>query len=312
MNTDDFRYMLTIAEEKSITRAAEKLFITQPALSQRIKHVRKELGIELFINDKNGIHLTSDGHCFARYARKILQEEENMKRELQELHNLEKGSLSIGVPQMSNSKYFKRLVSTFHTMYPQVKLNIMEFPSSELKKLLLNGKIDLGIFHMSYQKALENEYHYEVIFHDRLIFLPGSGSSLKKYFFNKISFEIPYIKPQILVQEPLALPESNTETYALLYNILQSADAKPIVNHWSRSYSALSSFADMGLCNTVFLQSFLGSEIGIGDYSFIDTGERDNIPTVVAYVSNRYVPRTMGHFIALAKEIWDSTYPYQP
>lgn len=296
MNTDDYRYILTIAEEKSITRAAEKLFITQPALSQRIKHVRKELGIELFISDKNGIHLTNDGRCFARYARKILQEEENMKQELQELHNLEKGALSIGVPQMSNSKYFKHLVSTFHIMHPQIRLNIMEFPSLELKKFLLNGKIDLGIFHMSYQKALGNEYSYEVIFHDRLVFIPGTGSSLKKYFFNKNSFEVPYIKPQILVQEPLALPESDTETYALLYNILQSVDAEPVVNHWSRSYSALSSFADMGLCNTVFLQSFLSNETEIGDYSFIDTGERDNIPTVIAYATNRYVPHTMKHF----------------
>jgi len=311
MNTDDYRYILTIAEEKSITRAAEKLFITQPALSQRIKYVRKELGIELFINDKDGLHLTSDGRCFARYAQRIIQEEENMKRELQEIHNLDSGSLTIGVSQMSTSRYFKRLVSRFHTLYPNVKINIVELPSKELRRCLLNGKVDLGILHMPYQNALSHEYSYEVIFHDRLVFLPGTGSSLKKYFFHKSSFEIPYISPQILINEPLALPESDTVTFCLFNHILQTAGVEPTVNHWSRSYAALTSLTEMGLANTVLLQSYLGNDVQVGDYSFMDTSEKDNIPTVIAYVSNRYIPKIMGQFIGLAKETWDSIYPYQ-
>lgn len=309
MNTDDYKYILTIAEEKSITRAAEKLYISQPALSQRIKHVRKELGIELFITDKNGIYLTNDGRCFARYARKILQEEENMKQELQEMHNTDCGSLTIGVPQMSNSRYFKRLITAFHDKYPQVKLNIMEFPSVELKKFILNGRIDLGIFHISSQKHLGPDYQYEAIFQDRLVFMLGSKSSLKQHFFYKPSCQIPYISPEILVQEPLALPESTTESYALFYNILHKVHAEATVNHWSRSYSALATLAEIGLSNAIFLQSFLDDNMAPGDYSFIDTGENDSIQTVVAYAANRYVPKIMNHFIELSKEIWDSTYP---
>ena len=312
MNTDDYKYILAIAEEGSITRAAEKLFITQPALSQRIKHVRKELGIDLFITDKAGIHLTNDGRCLARYAQKILLEEDNMRRELQEMHNMESGSLTIGVSQMSISKYFKNLIIRFHALYPNVKINIMESPSKELRKFLQNGRIDIGILHTSQPHTLDGDLHSEFIFHDRLVFLPSTNSNIKKYFYHKNNSVIPYISPQILVNEPLALPESTTEVFSLLSNILQSFNLIPDVQHWSRSYASLTSFAEMGLSNAVLLHSYLGKDIGIGDYSFIDTDQKDNIPTVISWGSDRYVSKIMKQFITIAKDTWTSIYPYQP
>ncbi len=312
MNTDDYRYILTIAQEESISRAAEKLFISQPALSQRIKHVRKELGIELFAIDKTGIHLTNAGRCFTRYAQRILLEEENMKRELYEMNNLDSGTLTIGISQMATSSFFKRLITQFHLQYPNVKINIVESPSLELRKLLLNGKIDIGILHMPPTNLLPPELSYEVIADDRLVFIPNSNSTLKNQFFYKESFEIPYILPETLASEPLALPESDTLTYALANIILHAADAKPTINHLSRSYAALSAFADMGLCNCIFLQSYLGKDVLPGDFCYIDTDEQDRIPTVFAYLSNQYIPKILGKLIALAKETWEQTFPYQP
>lgn len=311
MNTDDYKYILTIAEEGSITRAAEKLFITQPALSQRIKHVRKELGIDLFITDKTGIHLTNDGHCFARYAQKILMEEENMKRELQEMHNMEGGSMTIGVSQMSGSKYFQNLIIKFHDLHPNVNINICEYPSSELKRLLQNGKIDLGILHMPHRNSLSGDFRYEVIFYDRMVFLASADSNLKKYFYYKDRCPIPYIQPQLLANEPLALPESGTLVFSLFYDILKSAGVTPKINHLSRSYSMLSSFVEMGLSNAVLLQSYLKKDVKDGDYSLIDTDLRDNVPTVISWISDRYLSKTMEQFIAIARQLWTSIYPYQ-
>ena len=82
MDFNMLRYFVTVADEGSISRAAEVLFLSQPSLSQQIQRLEKEMNTRLFLREARGVALTPAGHIFLRYARSVLEQTANLKAEL--------------------------------------------------------------------------------------------------------------------------------------------------------------------------------------------------------------------------------------
>ena len=91
MTTRDMAYIVSIAEEQSITRAAAKMYMAQPALSQCVQKVEKELGVTIFHRQPNGVKLTAEGECFLEFAKKTLTEQKTMEKKLLDLQNSDRG-----------------------------------------------------------------------------------------------------------------------------------------------------------------------------------------------------------------------------
>ena len=96
MDTRQIEYILQIAEENNITKAAEKLFITQPALNQQLLKLEKELGTPLFHRSRSNWRLTEAGEIYVRNAKQILQIKKNTYEQIRDVANRQKGILSIG------------------------------------------------------------------------------------------------------------------------------------------------------------------------------------------------------------------------
>lgn len=94
MTTRDMAYIVSIAEEQSITRAAAKMYMAQPALSQCVQKVEKELGVLIFLRQPNGVRLTAEGECFLEFAKKTLTEQKTMEKKLLDLQNSDRGCRS--------------------------------------------------------------------------------------------------------------------------------------------------------------------------------------------------------------------------
>jgi DNA-binding transcriptional LysR family regulator len=151
-------YFIEVANYKSITKAAEQLHISQPALSKSIKALEEELGTTLLIRTNKATHVTDAGHVVLEHARKMTGLVEEMKLTLSDLTNLLVGQLNIGLPPFIGSLFFPRVMAKFHHAYPNIKLDITEYGGARVVKSVEEEEFELGIAVLPVDEDIFNVY----------------------------------------------------------------------------------------------------------------------------------------------------------
>lgn len=136
---------LKIIELGSFSKAAEALFMTQPAVSQFIKGFEKELGVILFDRSSKTLHLTDAGQIAFHYCKEIKQLSEKMTQSLDELMNEVKGLLNVGASYSYGEYILPAKIAAFLESYPKVQLNVHIKNTSEIAQEVIDKKIDAGI-----------------------------------------------------------------------------------------------------------------------------------------------------------------------
>lgn len=164
MNAKQYKYVLTLAQEGSFSKAADVLNITQPSLSQYIKKIEKQIGLELFDRTNGDLRLTDAGRVYVETARKVLDLEHQMDGKLTDLRSYKAGSIIIGAAPYRAASMLPIIASSFQKLYPGMHLAVIEGTTSELADGMEHGEYDLcltmlpvdsGLF--SYEKVLEEE-----------------------------------------------------------------------------------------------------------------------------------------------------------
>ena len=137
---------LAIANEGSITRAAEVLHITQPALSRQLVQLEKELDCALFVRGKKHMTLTDEGQLLERRAREILSLVALTEDELAAKDELLEGTISIGTGEFISMKRLADLIASFHQRYPNVKFDLLTGIADQVAERLDRGLLDFGLF----------------------------------------------------------------------------------------------------------------------------------------------------------------------
>ena len=144
MNFLQLEYFMKICEQQSVTWAAEKLFISQSALSQQLIRLEKETGVPLFNRLGNKLLLTDAGKQFQEYARNILFDYHNIENLAQYQTDNTNGKLSVAVTKTKSFITLTYLLAGFRQAYPNIKIRIVEVDSNQVEDLLVRGEIDLG------------------------------------------------------------------------------------------------------------------------------------------------------------------------
>lgn len=142
---NEIKYVWAVYEERSFTKAAKKLFISQPALSNMIKKVEQEVGAPIFDRSTIPLSLTAEGQFYIQSIRDIMMIEQNIYSYFEDIRNLEKGSLSVGGSSFFCSFILPELMGIFKRRYPKVSIDIVEGNLQDLKSKLENNVIDIMI-----------------------------------------------------------------------------------------------------------------------------------------------------------------------
>ncbi|WP_251554653.1 LysR family transcriptional regulator [Neobacillus muris] len=134
-----------VAKHKSITKAAETMHISQPALSKSIMALEEELGMTLIIRTNRTSEVTDAGKVVVEYAQKMSGLMDEMKSTLNDMTNLTRGQINIGLPPFIGSLFFPRVMAKFHHTFPNVKLNITEYGGARVVKSVEEGEFELGV-----------------------------------------------------------------------------------------------------------------------------------------------------------------------
>jgi DNA-binding transcriptional LysR family regulator len=138
-------YFIEVAKHRSITKAAEQMHISQPALSKSVMSLEDELGTTLLIRTNKTIDLTDAGNVVLKYAQKMTGLMDEMRLTLSDLTNLSMGQLNIGLPPFVGSLFFPKVMAKFHYAYPNIKLDITEYGGAKVVKSVEEGEFELGV-----------------------------------------------------------------------------------------------------------------------------------------------------------------------
>lgn len=143
----EIRYLLEVNEQGRISAAAEKLFVAQPSLSQKLWQIEKDLGSPLFVRNRRGVRSTEYGRHILESLKRVEKLYREYKKDLEECMEMKKGTVTVGIPMNLGTCLLPAILPAFAAQYPKVKVNIREGNSAELEKLLLEQKVDFCIMH---------------------------------------------------------------------------------------------------------------------------------------------------------------------
>ncbi|MBU3005030.1 LysR family transcriptional regulator [Paraglaciecola arctica] len=145
MNLKRLEYFCQLALLGNFTRAARTLGIAQPALTVAIQKLEQEVGLKLINRaDKHSL-LTAEGRVLYKLASQLLSQAKQVELELEELRELESGTIRFGVPAMMGSYYFPQILTEFKQKYPKIKIQLVDQGTAALEKMLLNSELDLAL-----------------------------------------------------------------------------------------------------------------------------------------------------------------------
>jgi DNA-binding transcriptional LysR family regulator len=145
MELRQLAYFVAVAEERNFTRAAERIPIAQPSISQQIRRLEAELGERLFLRDRRDIRLTPAGQALLSHARAALQAAEGGREAVAALSGLLTGRLTVGLVHPLPDRRFPRLLGAFHRAHPRIELTLIEDQTDALLAALAAGQLDAAL-----------------------------------------------------------------------------------------------------------------------------------------------------------------------
>ena len=142
---DQLRILRAIVSEGSFKKAADRLYVTQPAVSLQIQNLEKQLEVCLFDRGGRKAKLTEAGQLLVNYCDRILNQCQEACRAIEDLHNLKGGSLVIGASQTTGTYLMPRMIGLFRQKYPEVTVQLQVHSTRRTGWSVANGQIDLAI-----------------------------------------------------------------------------------------------------------------------------------------------------------------------
>src|SRR5690625_3614214 len=137
-------YFTEVAKQLNFTKAASTLHVSQPSLSKTIKAMEDKLGVQLFDRSFRQLALTDAGKALFHNATQVLHAYQNLTSELDEVMDLKKGEIKIGIPPIIGAAFCSRLISHYIDLFPLIHVSLVEVGSKKIKDGIHDGILDVG------------------------------------------------------------------------------------------------------------------------------------------------------------------------
>lgn len=217
MEFRQLRYFVTVAQELHFGRAAQRLDITQPALSKQIRVLETNIGVQLFIRTKRTVNLTKAGEVFLIQTQQLLKQAESAIALAKSTAKGEVGKLTLGFTSTATYTVLPKLIGHFRSLYPQVEVEMLELSTEAQVTALNQNKIDLGFLHPPIDsRGLEI---YPILSEEFLVVLPKQHCLSKKQ-----SLSLPDLAPESFILHPRS---EGPFLYDRFFELCRQAGFKP-------------------------------------------------------------------------------------
>ncbi|WP_066074623.1 LysR family transcriptional regulator [Neobacillus soli] len=172
MDEKDWRILTTIHQDRNITKAAERLYISQPALTYRVKQLEEEFKVKILLRGKKGVDFTTEGEYLVNYATQMLTDLRKAKEHLENMDNRIKGTLRLGVSSIFARYELPEIIKGFLKMYPDVEIILKTGWSLDINHMMQKEETHVGIVRGDYNwqgnKALLSEEGVYIVSKDKI------------------------------------------------------------------------------------------------------------------------------------------------
>lgn len=204
MEIRELEYLITIAEEKSISAAAEKLHMAQSSLSQFLTNYETNLGSKLFVRTARGVRLTYSGELFLKYAKHILLDFKQAENELWDIEELKRGRIDFGISSYRGAYLFPKVLKEFYNTYPGIEVIIHEHDSLWLEDKILSGELDMALVAKNHSS---NRIDIEAVMQDEICIVTTNDHPVMQYVHSSPS---PWVEMKDAAQFKFLLSPSTT------------------------------------------------------------------------------------------------------
>ena len=220
MELRQLEYFLMVSDLASFTRAAERLYVSQPAVTNAVRSLEEELGIQLLDRSQRKVTLTAEGKIFYRHIQNIMQGISTTLNEINDLKSHNRGHLTIGVTPLAGITSTSRLLAEFRAAYPNISISVAEHNVGQLLELLHADKLDFAfVFDLTEQERT------------RLNILPLACEELmvccaRRHALSRMNS----VTLAELTEEPFILMETSCLFRQMLVKHFEEADSMPPVS----------------------------------------------------------------------------------
>ena len=260
MELDQLRGLVEIAKEQSFTRAAEKMFLSQPAVSLQIKGLEEEIGQRLFERHGKRVTITNAGRLLCHRAEQILALVDRAREDLSGLGALNTGHLSIGTSDTNCTYVLPPSVRAFRTRYPGVEIRLTDRMSPDVVRLVVEGTVDFGIATMPVGHRGVATSH---LFDRKDVVIAPPEHALQ----NKQNLRLPD-----LADENWLMLEPGSTSRGLVDQAMLDEGIRPTIVMELSSIEVIKKFVGIGLGIAIVPEVAVGRDLADGDLCCLDVG----------------------------------------
>ncbi|WP_040979474.1 LysR family transcriptional regulator [Oceanobacillus jeddahense] len=197
----NFEYFLTIVEEEGLSKAAKKLYISQPSLSKYLKRLEENLGVELFDRNASPLKLNYTGERYYQYILQIMTLEKQLQKEFSEIQSSNRGKIRFGLAIWRGTSLLPEILPFFTTTHPNIEIDITEGKSNFLIRELLNEKIDFAVMNLPTDMDF-SKLTYDTLMEEEILLVGNKDHPLVKKTKSKADNLKKYPTIDISILEP--------------------------------------------------------------------------------------------------------------
>ncbi|WP_372745783.1 LysR substrate-binding domain-containing protein [Lutibacter sp.] len=205
-----------VANHLSFTKAAEQLFISQPAISKAIRNLEYEYKITLFLRKRNSIELTNDGKSFLIYTNKILEIYNEMESQFLHKNETFPDLINFGVSTTLANYIMPKVIAKFRVQFPKTKFEITAGNSDEIEELILNQKLNFGIIE---GKNSNRKLQYHKFIKDEIVLVTNAKNN---------TYKKGIISLDVLQEIPIIVREMGSGTKEIVFEHLNNLHIKKL------------------------------------------------------------------------------------
>jgi DNA-binding transcriptional LysR family regulator len=287
MDFDQLRTFLEVAKQGSFSRAGQKVFRSQSAVSAQIRQIESEYGERLLDRSGKTVRLTPAGEVFREYAQRMLSLRDESLRAVADHGNDPRGVLALGANEATCLYVLPNVFAEYLRLYPSVQVNIYRNFSHKILERLDSGAIDVGIVTLPVKMPM---LKLRTIFRDRLALMVSADNPLAQH--DKVPISM-------VVEQPLILPRTGF-TRRIMDKLFRPYRDKLHVRMELPSIGMIKSFVAAGLGVSLISESFARDEVQSGKVKLIALKDNELSRELgLAYRRNRSLPRAAAVFIEL-------------
>ncbi len=301
MSFRELQYVVAIAEEGGVTRAAEKLYVSQPTLSRFLQQHEQVLGAQIFQRVNGKMVPTYFGEQYLKYARRILHLGDQMDLELSDIVNQEKGRLRIASPKHRADGCILLSVMRFHEKFPNVEVRVLEETSEKREAALQRGDVDLALIFASRK---DPAFVYEPVLEEQVLLCTppdwkGAGEAD-----TGSPGEYPWINIRAVENERFVLQPATSINGRIARAAFNSAGITPNVVVETTSLTGIAKVISRGYALGFLPSSFVRFILPTVPFRAFSLGEFGmNMVLTAAYNANVYQPKYAKDYIQILRDV---------